>query len=113
MGKIVHSISTSMSFEELEAKIKQQNIQSEISFDYIKVYIAKAKKEHNLEKLYRGYSLATFNKQGDVQIKYGDSLILTAVKIKDNDKIGEAFVSSSQTHVNNEDYRNALEGGFK
>lgn len=102
-------ISTSLSFEELERKIEQQNIHSEIGFDYIKVYIAKAKNEQNLEKLYRGYSLAGFSNQGDVQIKYGDSLILTAVKIKDNDKIGEAFVSSANTYMGSNDYKNALE----
>ena len=102
-------LSTSVSFEELEAKIKQQNIQSDISFDYIKVYIAKAKKEHNLEKLCRGFDLASSNKQGDEQIKYGDSLILTAVKLKDDDKIGEALVSSSQIYMGSNDYKNALE----
>lgn len=107
-----HQLSMGTSYELLEAKIKQQNIASEITSGYIIAYIEKAKKENNLKKLYRAYDLAISNSLNDIQIKYADSLIFTAIKMKEDDKIGEAFVSSSQSYMSTGHYKNALEQSF-
>ncbi|MGA9211994.1 tetratricopeptide repeat protein [Kaistella sp.] len=76
---------------------------------FTKIYIAKAKRENDFHQLFSGYDYAMKFAAVEQQIKYGDSMITTAVKLKDNDEIGEAFIALGQTYMVNDQYKDALE----
>lgn len=96
-------------FEEIKKQILLQKSNPDSALYFTKIYIAKAKRENELHQLFSGYDYAMKFATLEQQTKYGDSIITCAIKLKDNDEIGEAFISLGQTYMNNEQYKDALE----
>lgn len=105
--------SANMSYSDLELTIKNLENRLDEQWKYINLLIRKAKKENNLEKIRRGYVLATFNKRGNEQIKFGDSILIIAKKINDNNIIGDSYLSLGMSYINNENYPKALDAFIK
>ncbi|GAE64892.1 AraC-type DNA-binding protein [Chryseobacterium indologenes] len=101
------------SYSDLELAIKKSENKQDEQWKYINHFIQKAKKEKNTEKTRRGYVLATFNKRGDAQIAYGDSVVIMARKINDNNLIGDSYLSLGMSFTNNENYPKALDAFVK
>lgn len=102
-----------MNYPELELAIKKIENNPEEQWKYITRFIQKARKENNLEKIRRGYVLATFNKRGEEQIKYGDSILMIAKKINNIDIIGDSYLSLGMSYISNENYPKALDAFLK
>lgn len=92
--------------ESLEKKPSEQRA-------YIRTMIAKAKKENNIKKLHRAYSLASTYSRGEQQLKYGDSLLSTAHKQNDPDIIGDCYLAKGSIYMNAEKYPEALQDYLK
>lgn len=80
---------------------------------YIKKIIITAKKDNNLQMLHRAYSLASSYTKSREKIKYGDSLLITAFKIKDSDIIGDCFLTKGNIYNNEGNYLDALQNYIK
>ncbi|WP_164465229.1 helix-turn-helix domain-containing protein [Chryseobacterium lactis] len=102
-----------MSYSELELTIQNLENKPDEQWKYINNFIRKAKKETNPEKTRRGYVLASFNKRGKEQILYGDSILIIAKKINDNNIIGDSYLSLGMSYTNNENYPKALDAFIK
>lgn len=93
----------------LEKKIKSLENQPEQSMVYVEMFIRKAKKEGNADNIHKGYLFATFNSREEIQLKYGDSLIVSSIKLNDRNKTGEALLSQALVYQGNENYEKSLE----
>lgn len=74
---------------------KYENLQKEDgnALPYIRVFIEKAKKEDNLEKLCLGYKDAVyFSKDAEVKLSYADSTIAAALKSGKDELISDAYL---------------------
>ena len=80
---------------------------------FIQKMIDKAKKDGNIQMLHRAYSLASTYTRGNEQLKYGDSLLITAFKQKDSDIIGDCFLAKGSIYMNEEKYQDALQNYVK
>lgn len=107
-GQKSSSITIFSDYSVLEKQIHKLKSNPDSALYYVNIYIAKAKKEKDFDKLFWGYDRAVRNTKGIEQIKYGDSCVTIAVKKKDNDLIGEAFIALGQTYMGNELYKDAL-----
>lgn len=96
-------------FDEIRKHILLQESTPDSALHFTNIYIAKAKRENDMQQLIFGYDYAMKITLGEQQIKYGDSMITTAVKLKDNDEIGEAFIALGQAYMVNNQYKDALE----
>ncbi|PWN70576.1 hypothetical protein C1631_011485 [Chryseobacterium phosphatilyticum] len=103
----------SLSYSDLELAIKNLENKPDEQWKYIHHFIQKAKKENNFEKTRRGYVLATFSTRGNEQITYGDSIVIIAKKINDNNIIGDSYLSLGMSYANNENYPKALDAFIK
>ncbi|UQB68878.1 response regulator transcription factor [Epilithonimonas zeae] len=92
----------------MENKINHLKEKPSEQFLYIKEMIKKAKLENNIKQLHKSYSLASTYSRGDEQLKYGDSLLITAFKQKDSDIIGDCFLAKGTIYMNEEKYSEAL-----
>lgn len=96
-------------YKAIEDRILRLKKKPDSALFFVKLYIAKAKRGKDFKKLIHGYDYAKKNSLGENLIKYGDSMITAAVKLKDNDEIGEAFISLGQIYMENEQYKEALD----
>lgn len=96
------------SYKFLEAKVKHLKDRPSEQLRYIRKMIDKAKLENDLKKLHRAYSLASTYTRGTEQVKYGDSLLISAYKQNDPDIIGDCYLSKGSILMNEEKYTDAL-----
>lgn len=77
---------------------------------FVNMYIAKAKKEQKLSKLIAGYEEAEYySSSTDKKIKYADSAVIIALKLKEEDLIATAYLKRGIIYYyNRRDYRRAL-----
>lgn len=101
------------SYPFLERKINNLKEKPSEQVIYIKIMIDKAKKEDNLKKLHRAYSLASTYSRGKEQLKYSDSLLSTAYKQNDTDIIGDCYLAKGSIYMNEEKYPEALQNYLK
>ena len=62
---------------------------------FCKIYIKKAKKENNIEALFRAYKVTAFYVSKSESFKYIDSTIITAKRINKPIFLANAFIASS------------------
>lgn len=96
-------------FEKLESEIVALKNDREKSFEKSKLYIALAKKNNDEVEVFNGYMLLNNYSLPQHQFAYKDSLISSAIKLKDDNKIGEAYEAISATFQGLENYNEALE----
>lgn len=96
-------------FDEIKKQILLQKSNPDSALFFTKIYITKAKRENNLQQLFTGYDYAMRFAEVEQQIKYGDSMITNAVKLGDDNQIGEAFIALGQTYMVNNQFKDALE----
>ena len=101
------------SYKELKVLVEKYEKQLDRRKYYIDIYIRKAKKENNLDELCYAYSKAPNYMYGEAQIKYSDSALIIAKKLKDNDRIGDSYLALGMTYCNNEDFPKALDSYLK
>jgi hypothetical protein len=65
------------------------------------IFIRKAKKENNIEALFRAYKLAAFFTKNPKNIKYADSTLIIAKKINKPYFLANAFLCSSNINSMN------------
>ena len=80
---------------------------------YIKKMISKATKSNHLKILHKAFSLAAASATGGDKLKYGDSLIMTALKQKNSDVTGDCYLARGSLFMNEEKYQNALQDYVK
>lgn len=97
----------------LEKKINSLKEKPSEQLLYIRKMINKAKKEDNIKMLHRAYSLASTYTRDSEQLKYGDSLLITAFKQNDSDIIGDCFLAKGTIYMNEERYQDALQNHVK
>ena len=78
---------------------------------FVQMYIDKAKKEENYQKLIRGYEEAIYyNKRIAAKLLYADSAIYTARKSRDHDQIARAYLGKGIIYFyNRRQYKPALD----
>lgn len=108
-AQLVHNTKKNATYQELEMKIETLENRPEEQWKYIDIFIKKAKDEKNYQQLGKGYLLASFNKKGSSQIIYADSTVITALKTKNYDFIGDSYLSLGMSYANNENYPKALD----
>lgn len=101
------------SYPELERRIGALENNYKEQWKYIDVFIKKAKNEKDYEQLSKAYLLASFSKRGTEQIVYADSTVIAALKTKNNDFIGDSYLSLGMSYANNENYPKALDNYLK
>lgn len=97
-----------LSYKFFENKITQLRDNPSEQIQYIRKMINKAKQEDDLKMLHRAYSCASTYSRGKDQIKYGDSLLMTAYKQNDSDIIGDCYLAKGSISMNEEKYTDAL-----
>lgn len=102
-----------MSYPFLESRIANLKEKPDQQFIYIKTMISKAKKENNIKKLHRAYSIASTYTTGGKQLKYSDSLLSTAYKQNNTDIIGDCYLSRGSVYMYQEKYQQALQDYLK
>ena len=98
-----------ISYSNIQKEIQKLDKEPKKQFKWILLLIEKAKKENNLEKLNQGYSFASTYTRGNIQMKYGDSLLSTALQINNPDIIGDCYLSKGMIYTNEEKYPLALD----
>jgi len=97
-----------LSLDELDNSF--ENIHDKATGEKIsKIYIKKAKKENNIEALFRAYKIAAFFTENPKNIKYADSTLTIAKKINKPYFLTNAFLCSS----NIKDMNTNSSEGFK
>jgi hypothetical protein len=83
-----------LSLDELENSF--ENIHDKATGEKVcNIFIRKAKKENNIEALFRAYKLAAFFTKNPKNIKYADSTLIIAKKINKPYFLANAFLCSS------------------
>lgn len=96
-------------FQKLANEIQNLKNNRKKAFEKSKSYIALAKKKNNELEVFNGYMLVNNYSLPQHQFAYKDSLINAAIKLKDDNKIGEAYEAVSATQQGLENYGDALE----
>lgn len=96
-------------FQKLESEIQSLKNNREKAFEKSKSYVELAKKNNNELEVFNGYMLVNNYSLPQHQFVYKDSLINAAIKLKDDNKIGEAYEAISATYQGLENYGDALE----
>ncbi|MDN3691774.1 helix-turn-helix domain-containing protein [Chryseobacterium tructae] len=109
----LNSYGVKSSYSDLEMKIEALEKNPSEQWKYITYFIKKAKQQKNLPQLNHAYLLASFSKKGEEQIKYVDSTVAVAKKIKDNNLIGDSYLSLGMAYASNENYPKALDSYLK
>ncbi len=97
------------SYAFLESKVENLKEKPSEQLQYIRKMIIKSKEENDIKKLHRAYSLASTYTRGALQLKYGDSLLITAFKQNDTDIIGDCYLAKGSILMNEEKYTAALD----
>ncbi len=99
------------SYKEISRLIDSYSENDERAIVFVKMYIDKAKNDHNLKKLIRGYEEAIYySKETSRKLSYADSAIVTAVKSNDQDQIARAYAGKRIIYYYNlRQYKKALE----
>lgn len=97
----------------LESKINNLKEKPSEQIVFIRKMIEKAKKDNNIQMLHRAYSLGSTYTRNSEQLKYGDSLLITAFKQNDSDIIGDCFLAKGTIYMNEERYQDALQNYVK
>ncbi|MDO5616396.1 MAG: hypothetical protein Q4G16_09410 [Cruoricaptor ignavus] len=84
------------SYEQLYKEILANRHRTEFARQKSLQYVEKAKRENNKEELFTAYELLARFAPNDQRTKYGDSLIFVATQLKDKERIGIAYISSSE-----------------
>lgn len=100
-------------YEDLKHTLESLQRKPDSQLKFIRLIIENAKKEKKLIQIHQAYSLASTFTRGEIQIKYGDSLLYTAQKINDTDIIGDCYLAKGMIFINNEKYPNALDSFLK
>lgn len=85
------------------------------AFPFVDVFISKAKKENNNERLIKGYEHAIYySSDVDKKLLYADSAIAVAIKFKNTDLISRAYVGKGIIfYYNRRQYKPALDQYIK
>ncbi|TDX84505.1 helix-turn-helix domain-containing protein [Epilithonimonas xixisoli] len=102
-----------MSYSFLESKINSLKEKPAEQWVYIKKMTDKARKEDNIKKQHRAYSLASTYSRGEQQLKYSDSLLSTAYRQNDTDIIGDCYLAKGSIYMIEERYPEALKNYLK
>ena len=99
------------SYKEISRLIDSYSENDERAMVFVKMYIDKAKNDHNLKKLIRGYEEAIYySKETSIKLSYADSAIVTALKSNDQDQIARAYAGKGIIYYYNlRQYKKALE----
>ena len=90
-----------MSLDEIEESFANIN-DNENGEKVSKIYIKRAKKEKNIEALFRAYRLACFYTIKPKNLRYVDSTIITAKRINEPSYLANAYIcSNSIKNINN------------
>lgn len=99
------------SYKEISRLIDSYSENDERAMVFVKMYIDKAKNDHNLKKLIRGCEEAIYySKETSRKLSYADSAIVTAVKSNDQDQIARAYAGKGIIYYYNlRQYKKALD----
>ena len=99
------------SYKEISRLVDSYSENDERAMVFVKMYIDKAKNDHNHKKLIRGYEEAIYySKETSRKLSYADSAIVTAVKSNDQDQIARAYAGKGIIYYYNlRQYKKALE----
>lgn len=98
-----------ISFGMLEKEIKLNKENNSKVFKLANDYLRKAKAEDNMEALFKGYDFAGSFTEGENQIKYCDSMLIIAQKLRDNKKIAQSQLALSECYMATEKFQEALD----
>lgn len=79
------------------------------AFAFCKKYIDLAKKEDNPQELLNGYESASGMANDSIGLKYGDSILNLAIKLKDQVAIGNSYYTIATRSLMLSDYKKASE----
>lgn len=97
-----------MNYESLEEKIDQLKGRADV-FVYLNAYLAKAKKEENLNEVINGYKNYIYEVEYGQKIAYADSLLIASELTKNNDKIGSALLTKGIVFYSGKEHNKALD----
>lgn len=103
------------SYEELLKNYDSKSQNDESAFPYLRMFINKAKKEKNAEKLIQGYKDAIFfSRSIDSKLHFADSAVVVAEDFRDKDLITNAYLGKGIVYYSNfKNYNAALEEYLK
>lgn len=98
------------SYKEISRLIDSYSENDERAMVFVKMYIDKAKNDHNLKKQIRGYEEAIYySKETGRKLSYADSAITSASKLNDQDQIARAYAGKGIIYYYNlRQYKKAL-----
>lgn len=99
------------SYKKISGLFNSYSENDERAVVFVNLYISKAKKDHNLKKLIRGYEEAIYySRDVNRKLLYADSAIITAMQYKRDDDISRAFLGKGIIYYyNRRHYKPALE----
>ena len=99
------------SYKDISRLIDSYSENDERAMVFVKMYIDKAKNDHNLKKQIRGYEEAIYySKETGRKLSYADSAITTATKSNDQNQIARAYAGKGIIYYYNlRQYKKALE----
>lgn len=103
------------SYKEISALFEAYPENDERAMVFVNLYVEKAKNDHNLKKLIRGYEEAIYySKESARKLSYADSTIVTALKANDPDQISRAYLGKGIIYYyNRRQYKPALDEYLK
>lgn len=112
---LFHSQEQENSYKKLSALFNSYPENDERAMVYVNMYIGKAKKEHDFNKVIAGYEEAIYySNTAERKLRYGDSAIVAAVKSTDNDQISRAYLGKGIIYYYNiRNHKKALEEYLK
>lgn len=88
------AISTKNTYADLRNHYQNMEENDERALYFVNIYLEKAKKENNSDKIVQGYrDLIFYSKKREIKLQYADSCINYALKSKNNELISKSYLS--------------------
>ncbi|WP_419868007.1 helix-turn-helix domain-containing protein [Chryseobacterium sp. CT-SW4] len=102
---------SAQTYENIQEKYEKIEANNERAFQFVNMFISKAKQEKNYEKLVQGYEDAIYySASNSKKLAYADSCIITAKQTFDNDLISRSYLGKGIIYyLNLKKYRPALD----
>ncbi|TRW25188.1 AraC family transcriptional regulator [Flavobacterium zepuense] len=97
------------SYDYLQEKIDSFDADTTGLGAYQNALLAKAKKEHNYEKMAVAYENIAFSVSEDVSLQYADSIIIAAKRTHDKATIGSGYLTKGIIYYIKKQYKKALD----
>ncbi|MFL9829729.1 tetratricopeptide repeat protein [Flavobacterium sp. ST-87] len=97
------------SFAYLDERLYHFKKDSTLAAVYLYSYILKAKNEANYKALQKGYQNMLYQSPAKIQLRYTDSMVTTAGRIKDITALGSAYLTKGMVYYQQKNYQKALD----